>query len=174
MHIGRRVAWLIGCWAMLTTAAIAYPTGETYVIQLRSTQASSGFAEYYIPSLKQALDASGLIYRPDDTAAYTATVETGSDVGKWYGKGQGNADTRTWLHTRFVTVGLSPKHIDVEPVGGKIKPAFAVKVNLLTPDSDRVDELRCLVGLAVRELQTRYRPKGLVTVSGQSCSREQQ
>lgn len=156
--------------AGLTAAAAEpspdFPKGGTFIVQLTGTQYGSGLGDYLVPPLVKAFRKTGLRYEGGPGAQYAATVETGSDVGKWYGAGDG----RAWLYERFVTVGLSPAGMDVEP-GGKLSPAFAVTVNLVTPNEDRVDELDCLIALATRELSARYRPTGHVTVDGSGCAR---
>lgn len=144
----------------------AFPAGASYIIQLTGSQGASGFGEYLVPPLKQAMDAAGLVYRGGPGAAYAATVSNAYDVGKWHGGGAG----RRWLHTRTVTVGLTPAHLDVEQAG-RLTPAFSVSAVLVTPDADRVDELNCLIALAARELKARYRPQGRVRVNGAACLR---
>lgn len=144
-----------------------FPKGRSYIVQLTGSQAASGFGNYLVPPLTQAMRKAGLRYRGDAGVEFAATVETGSDVGKWQGSGAG----RAWLYTRFVTVGLSPADIDIEPEG-RLTPSFWVKVQLVTPNEDRVDELNCLIALATRELAARYRPEGGVTVDGQGCARK--
>jgi len=144
-----------------------FPRSASYIIQLTSSQYSSGFGEYLVPPLDKAFRKTGMRYKGGPGADFAATVETGSDVGKWYGEG----DAATWLYERFVTVGLTPADIDVEPEG-RLTPRFSVTVRLVTPNEDRVDELNCLIALATRELSFRYRPAGHVTVNGTSCARK--
>jgi hypothetical protein len=144
-----------------------FPAGRSYIVQLTGSQAASGLGDYLVPPLTRAMGRTGLTYRGDAGAEFAATVETGSDVGKWYGSG----DDRAWLYTRFVTVGLSPADVDVEPEG-RLAPRFWVKVQLVTPNEDRVDELNCLIALATRELAARYKPEGGVVVNGQGCARK--
>jgi hypothetical protein len=147
--------------------AAEFPRNASFIIQLTSSQASSGFGAYLVPPLDRAFRKTGLRYEGGPAADYAATIETGSDVGKWHGSG----DDRVWLYERFVTVGLSPAEMDVEPEG-KLSPAFSITVNLVTPNEDRVDELNCLVALATRELAARYQPTGNVRVNGQGCARK--
>lgn len=144
-----------------------FPARASYIIQLTSSQYSSGLGEYLVPPLDKAFRKTGLRYKGGPGADYAATVETGSDVGRWYGSGE----SRQWLYERVVTVGLSPAEMDVEPEG-KLSPAFSVTVTLVTPNEDRVDELDCLIALATRELAARYVPRGQVRVNGQSCARK--
>jgi hypothetical protein len=157
------LAAFLGCAA---AQGQAFPVGQSYIIQLRSTQSSSGLGEYLVPPLRRAFDASGLVYLGGPEARWVATVENAYDVGKWYGRGA----SRTWLYTRTVTVGLSPGSADIDR-GGRLAPHFAVSARIVTPDADRVDEFNCLVALAVRELAARYRPRGRITVDGASCLR---
>ncbi|OYX42525.1 MAG: hypothetical protein B7Z02_11920 [Rhodobacterales bacterium 32-67-9] len=152
----------------LAQTAPDFPRKSGYIIQLTSSQFASGLGEYLVPPLTRAFRKTGMRYEGGPGAAYAATVETGSDVGRWYGAG----DDARWLYERFVTVGLSPAEVDVEP-GGKLSPAFAVTVTLVTPNEDRVDELDCLIALATRELAARYRPTGHVRVKGGSCARKE-
>ncbi|MCB1334683.1 MAG: hypothetical protein KDK26_13800 [Roseivivax sp.] len=160
--------WLFVLCAALPVAAqqsAAFPRGGKFILHMTSSQDASGMADYLINPLADAFEKAGM--RPGGIdAPFAVSVETGSDVGQWYGKG----DARQWLYKRFVTVGLSPAEIDIEPEG-KLRPAFAVKTVLITPNEDRVDELNCLIALATRELAARYVPKGQVTVDGQSCAR---
>jgi hypothetical protein len=143
-----------------------FPRKASYIIQMTSSQYASGFAEYLVPPLQKAFRKTGMRYAGGPDAQYAATVETGSDVGRWYGTG-GEAK---WLYERFVTVGLSPADADVEPQG-RLSPYYSVTAKLVTPNADRVDELNCLIALVTRELAIRYVPKGHVTVNGASCAR---
>lgn len=157
--------------AMLALPAIAqqseeYPRGAKFIIQLTGSQFASGFGEYLVPPLLRAFRKTGLKYTGGDDADYAATVETGSDVGKWVAEG----DATVWLYQRFVTVGLSPADIDIEPQG-KLSPSFSVKTVLITPNPDREDELRCLIRLATLELAARYTAEGHMVVNGESCAR---
>lgn len=157
---------------MLALAALpaqadgAFPQGRSYIVQLTSSQAGSGLGDYLVPPLTRAFRKAGLRYEGSAAAEYAATVESVSDVGRWHGTGQ----ARRWLYERAVTVGLSPASDPIDR-GGRLHPAFAVTVRLRTPDADRVDELNCLIALATSELAARYRPRGHVTVNGQSCAR---
>ena len=145
----------------------AFPAGGSYIIQMESTQVASGLAEYLVPPLVKAMDASGLIYRAGSGAEFAATLKTSSDVGKWFGAG----GSRRWLYSRQVLVGLSPE--GHAPRSGELTsdPAFGVTVRLITENADRTDELDCLVDLAVKTLAARYRRTGRVAVDGQSCKK---
>lgn len=149
-----------------------FPRRSHFIIQLTSSQFVSGFGEYLVPPLLKAFRKTGMRYTGGPDAGgpepdFAATVETGSDVGKWYDRGE----ARVWLYQRAVTVGLSPADMDIEPQG-RLAPAFSVTVKLITPNPDRVDELNCLIALATRELAARYRPRGHVVVNGQGCARK--
>lgn len=164
---------LIHCAILIAAAAPAaaepspdFPRKGSYIIQMTSSQVASGFAEYLVPPLEKAFRKTGMRYAGGPDAQFAATLQTGSDVGAWHGEG----DARQWLYERFVTVGLSPADVDIEPEG-KLMPHFSITARLVTPNEDRVDELNCLVALATRELAARYRPKGHVTVDGTSCAR---
>jgi hypothetical protein len=144
-----------------------FPKASSFIIQLTSSQYSSGLGEYLVPPLDKAFRKAGMRYEGGPGADFAATVETGSDVGKWYGKGE----AAEWLYERFVTVGLTPSEVDVQPEG-RLMPRFSVTVRLITPNEDRVDELNCLIALATRELSFRYRAAGHVNVDGKSCARK--
>lgn len=143
-----------------------FPKGDSYIVQLTSSQFASGFGEYLVPPLIKAFRKTGLVYEPGPAAHFAATVENRSDVGSW----QGTGDDRAWLYERRVTVGLSPADVDIEPEG-KLSPSFSVTALIVTPNEDRVDELECLIALATRELAARYRPTGHVVVDGKGCLR---
>lgn len=144
-----------------------FPKSESFIIQLTSSQYASGLGDYLVPPLLRAFRKTGMRYLGGPGAAFAATVESRSDVGKWYGSGE----ERQWLYEREVTVGLSPAGVDIEP-GGRLSPSFAVTARLITPDEDRVDELECLIALATREVSLRYRPAGHVTIDGKGCARK--
>jgi hypothetical protein len=143
-----------------------FPKGDTYIVQLTSSQVSSGLSEYLVPPLTKAFRKAGLVYEGGPGAHYAASIESMSDVGSWHGTG----DAQTWLYERRVTVGLSPSDVDIEPEG-KLTPSYSVTAVILTPNEDRVDEFNCLVALATRELAARYLPTGHVTVNGSGCAR---
>lgn len=144
-----------------------FPRGESYIIQLTSSQYASGLGDTLVPPLDKALRRTGMRYEGGPTAKFAATVQTESDVGSWHGTG----DAKVWLYQRSITVGLSPADVDIEPEG-KLSPHFSVTVRMLTPDADRVDELNCLIALATRELSARYTPRGHVLVNGSGCARQ--
>jgi hypothetical protein len=150
------------------TASGGFPKGESYIIQLTSSQAASGLGEYLVPPLLQAMNRTGLVYEGGPGAAFAATVEVESDPGAWYETGGEDV----WLYTLDVTVGLSPASMDIEPEG-RLAPAFSVTARLRTPNGDREDEWTCLIALASRELAARYRPEGQVLVNGARCLRKQ-
>lgn len=160
--------------AVLLTASAAaaqrspdFPRTKSYIIQLTSSQYSSGLGEYLIPPLTKAMRKTGMRYEGGPGAVYAATVEIGSDVGAWYGEG----DAQEWLYQSTATVGLSPADVDIEPEG-RLSPSFSVTAQLLTPNADREDEMACLIALATREMAARYVPRGHVTVNGAGCARK--
>ena len=148
-----------------------FPKKDKFIIQLTSSQYASGLGEYLVPPLLKAFQKTGMIYAYDTDADFTATVETGADVGKWYEADDDAVVAEVWKYERFITVGLSPATMDVEP-GGKLAPAFSITVKLVTPNQDRVDELNCLIALATRELAARYTAKGHVLIDGSRCARK--
>jgi hypothetical protein len=163
-------------WAAVALALCAAPAladgvakGTTYIIQLTSSQYDSGYGEYLVPPLAKALDRAGLRSKGGPGADLVATVDPRSDVGAWYSDAAG----RNWLYTRTVTIGLSPASADVEPEG-RLAPWFSVAARLRTPDEDRVDELDCLIALAVRTAVVRYRERGAVVIDGGQCARDGQ
>lgn len=138
--------------------------GKRYIIELSSSQYDSGYGAYLVPPLDAALKAGGLRSKSGPGADIVVNIVTGSDVGRWVGKGE----NRRWLYTATVTVGVSPSDY-VIPHGGR--PAFGVTVSLLTPNSDREDELDCMIRRAVAVALVRYRPRGHLTVDGGACLR---
>ena len=139
--------------------------GKTYIIEMSSNQSASGYASYLVPPLARAIDRAGLTPKDGPGADVVFNIVTHSDVGQWVETASG----REWLYTFTVTVGISPE-MYVIPFEGT--PQFGVAARLVTPNSDREDELACLVDLAAREAIARYRPKGMVQISGQSCLRK--
>lgn len=145
----------------------AFPRGDSYIIQLTSSQYASGLGDYLVPPLDKAFRRTGMRSEGGPTAKFAATVQRESDVGSWHG----TADAKVWLYQRSITLGLSPADVDIEPEG-KLSPHFSVTARILTPDADRVDELNCLIALATRELSARYTPRGHVLVNGSGCARQ--
>lgn len=139
--------------------------GKTFIIQISSTQNDSGYSAYLLPPLGREIAKAGLKpVKPGPGADVVFNIVTDSDVGQWVETASG----REWLYTVTITTGISPEDY-VIPFEGT--PQFGVAVTLITPDSDREDEFACLIGLATREAIARYRPKGLIKLSGQSCLR---
>jgi hypothetical protein len=143
-----------------------FPAGATFVIELTGPQVSSGLGEFLVPPLQSGLTAAGMRYEGGPGADYVATVEAASDVGSWHQVGQ----ETVWLYRQTVTVGLSPASMDVVP-GDRLTPAFAVRVERLTDNADRDDQLDCLIRLGVRALRQSYRPEGSVRVDGSRCEK---
>jgi hypothetical protein len=139
--------------------------GKTYIIEISSSQSASGYAAYLIPPLAREIAKAGLRpVKPGPGADVVFNIVTHSDIGRWMETKTG----REWLYTVTITTGISPESY-VIPFEGT--PQFGVAVTLTTPNSDREDELACLIGLATREAIARYRPTGIVALSGQSCLR---
>ena len=163
----RRILSIAAALASLPVAAgAASPLdGKTYIIEMSSSQSASGYADYLVPPLVRAIAKAGLQPKGGPGADVVFNVVTQSDVGQW----MKTANGREWLYTFTVTVGISPENY-VIPFEGT--PQFGVAATLITPNSDREDELACLIELAAREAIARYRPKGIVTISGQSCLRK--
>lgn len=150
---------------LLPLPAVASPLdGKSYIIELSSSQYSSGYGEYLVPPLTKALRHSGMRNKNGPGADVVVNVVPQSDVGKWVKTAQG----KEWLYTLSVTVGISPAETNL-PIDGT--PVFGVRASLLTPNADREDELSCLIGLAARTAVANYRPKGIVAVDGSSCLR---
>jgi hypothetical protein len=149
----------------LSSAATANPlTGKSYIIQLSSTQYSSGYGNYLVPPLASVMKKSGLRSKSGPGADLVVNVETDSDVGRWVGTGA----NKIWLYTVSATVGISPESYDIPYEG---TPAFGITASLMTPNPDRQDEMDCLIKLAARTALANYRPKGIFPVDGSSCQR---
>ena len=140
--------------------------GKTFIIEMSSSQSASGYSAYLLLPLGRAIERAGLkpVKLPGPGADVVFNVVTHSDVGQW----METSDGRQWLYTMTITTGISPEAYFI-PFEGT--PQFGVAVTLITPNSDREDELACLIGLATREAIARYRPKGLIRLSGQACLR---
>jgi hypothetical protein len=138
--------------------------GKRYMIELSSSQYGSGYGEYLVPPLADALAKTGLRAAREPPVDIIANVVTGSDVGRWVGAG----GTREWLYTVTVTVGLSPEAYVIPPDG---TPAFGVRARLVTPNPDREDELACLIRLAALTAVANWRPTGMLGTDGSACRR---
>ena len=133
---------------------------------MSSSQSASSYAAYLIPPLAREIEKAGLKpVKPGPGADVVFNIVTHSDVGQWMETASG----REWLYTLTITTGISPESY-VIPFEGT--PQFGVAVSLITPNADREDELACLIGLATREAIARYRPAGMIKLSGQSCLRK--
>jgi hypothetical protein len=149
----------------LSYPAFADPLADkSYIIQLSSTQYSSGLGEYLLPPLVAVLGKSGLHAQNGPGADVVVNVETSSDVGRWVGEGA----QKVWLYTISATVGISPETYEIPYEG---TPAFGVTAVLETPSPDRQDEMDCLIELAARTALANYSPKGVFPVDGSSCLR---
>lgn len=154
--------------ALLGSPALAGPlTGKSYMVEMSSTQVSSGYAGYLLPPLLKELAASDLVAHntPGPGADVVFNITPDSDNGHWVTQG----GKKRWLYAVRVTVGISPESY-VIPVDGT--PAFGVTARLTTPDPDREDEMDCLIRLAARTAIRDYRPKGAEAVDGQACARK--
>jgi hypothetical protein len=150
----------------LATSALAGPLdGKSYIIELSSTQYSSGYGEFLVPPLAAALDASGMRPKNGPGADVVVNIITESDVGQWIGQG----DAREWIYTVDITVGISPESYMI-PLDGT--PVFGVRARLLTPNSDRTDELECLTRLATRTAVANFGKTGVLKTDGSSCLRK--
>lgn len=153
--------------ALVLAAPAAAETlrGKSYIIELSSSQYSSGYGEYLVPPLVSALRSSGLRARNGPGADLVVNIVTASDVGRWVGTG---AD-RVWLYTISATVGISPEAY-VIPIDGT--PAFGVRAVLETPNPDRLDEMDCLIRLATRTAIRNYGAQGVLKTDGSTCLRQ--
>lgn len=158
--------------ACLVEALLPHPAqaaspldGKSYMIEMSSSQSKSGYGDYLLPPLMRALNASSLKPAKMGTNPDVIfNIVTHSDVGQWMETSRG----REWLYTQTITVGISPEAFSI-PIDGT--PQFGVAATLITPNSDREDELTCLVELSTREAIARYKPRGIIKISGQSCLR---
>lgn len=139
--------------------------GKTYIIELSSTQYSSGYGEFLVPPLVEALDKAGLKPMGGPGADVVVNILPESDVGQWMGTG----DAKEWIYTVDIMVGISPESY-VIPYEGT--PVLGVKARLLTPNSDRLDELECLTRLATRTAVANYGKTGILRTDGSSCLRK--
>jgi hypothetical protein len=152
--------------AALATAAAADPLkGKSYIIQLSSTQYSSGYGNYLVPPLASVLRKSGMRAVNGPGADLVINVETSSDVGQWAKLGA----QKVWLYTISATVGISPESYSIPYEG---TPAFGITAHLKTPNPDRQDEMDCLIKLAARTALANYRSSGIFPVDGSSCMRK--
>ncbi len=152
--------------ALITTQAAADPlSGKSYIIELSSTQSSSGYGEYLLPPLLKVMQRSGLKAQNGPGADLVVNIKPASDVGRWVGAGE----TRVWLYTISATVGISPESYMI-PFDGT--PVYGVTASLQTPNPDRQDEMDCLITLAARTALKNYRPAGVFKTDGSACARK--
>ena len=160
-------ACLVSYFIVSGTAVASPLSGKSYVVETSSSQSSSGYADYLLPPLLRVLEHSTL--KPwkklGPGADVVFNVVTHSDVGQWMETAKG----REWLYTQTITVGVSPESYTI-PFEGT--PQFGVAATLITPNSDREDELACLIEFAARQAIALYKPSGIVKISGQSCLRK--
>ncbi|MFM2282055.1 MAG: hypothetical protein RLZZ444_4286 [Pseudomonadota bacterium] len=138
--------------------------GKTYIIEMSSSQSASGYAEYLVPPMVRALDAAGLKSKNGPGADLVVNLVTHSDVGQWMKTKSG----REWIYTVRITAGISRPTYSIPYEG---TPEFGAELTLLTPNSDREDELACMIGLAVKTAIAHYKPAGRYKASGQQCLR---
>lgn len=158
-------ALILSCLCLGVPAWAGPLDGKTYILELTSNQNTSGYGEYLVPALAGALDRAGLRPGTGPGADVVVNIMPQSDVGQWVGTGA----AREWLYTVDITVGISPESY-VIPYEGT--PVFGVRARLMTPNSDRTDELDCLTRLAVRTAVANYGKTGVLTTDGQSCLRK--
>lgn len=152
--------------SILASTVLAGPLdGKKYIIQMSSSQVSSGYANYLVPPLASVFNDAGFRAMRGPGADIVVNIITHSDVGQWMTTPKG----RKWLYTVTITVGISPENYDIPYEG---TPKFGVAAALVTPNGDREDELACLIGLAARNAIEKYKAAGLIKVSGQSCLRQ--
>ncbi|MES2434400.1 MAG: hypothetical protein V4586_11325 [Pseudomonadota bacterium] len=152
--------------ALLAAPAAADPLrGKSYIVELSSTQSSSGYGEYLLPPLLKVLQRSGLKAKNGPGADVVINIKPDSDVGRWVGAGE----NRVWLYTISATVGISPESYMI-PFDGT--PVFGITASLQTPNPDRQDEMDCLITLAARTALKNYRPAGIFKTDGSSCLRK--
>ena len=150
-----------------TSPASAAPlAARKYIIQMSSSQADSGYAEYLVPPLAKVFNDAGFVAMRGPGADIVVNIQTSSDVGQWTTTVNG----KEWMYTVKITVGISPENYDIPYEG---TPQFGTEVSLVTPNGDREDELACLITLAAKTAIAHYQPKGLDKVSGQACLRRQ-
>jgi len=155
----------LAVFPLLISSVFAGPLdGKKYIIQMSSSQVSSGYANYLVPPLARVFNDAGFKAMRGPGADIVVNIITHSDVGQWMTTAKG----RKWLYTVTITVGVSPENYDIPYEG---TPKFGVAAALMTPNGDREDELACLIGLAARNAIEKYKPAGLIKVSGQSCLR---
>ena len=161
----------ICAFALLLPAAMAGAgplDGKSYIIDLSSSQSSSGYGDYLLASLASVLAGSGIVAKngPGPGVDVVVNIVTHSGVGQWLLQGE----DRQWICTFDVTVGISPESCMI-PFGGT--PVFGVRARLLTPNSDREDKLVCRIKLAARTALAAYRPEGIFQTDGSGCLRKQ-
>jgi hypothetical protein len=157
-----------GCTSQSQTSTGSL-AGKSYVIEMTNSQIASGFANDLVPPLVSALNTTGLKQKGGTGAGadYAISISHDYDVGKWYGE----AGHQTWLHTRTITVGITPADGSPWPQG-EHSPAFGVSAVLRTPNVDRVDELECVIRVAVTEAAANYRPTGSLRIDAAQCLRK--
>lgn len=143
-------------------AADAGPQGRSYVVMMTQSQISSGLVRDLLPPMVDALDRNGMTNARGPSAEWVVSVDGSFDHGAWLGSGE----SRRWRHTRTVSVTFAPN----EGFPRKATTStFTVDARVVTADTDRMDEFRCLVDLAVKTAMTQWKPSGRVAVAGVAC-----
>jgi hypothetical protein len=136
--------------------------GKSYIIELSSTQYSSGYGEYLLPPLMEVMTASKLTPKNGPGADVVVNVVTDSDVGRWVDQG----GQKVWVYRVTAMVGISPEAYPI-PLEGT--PAFGVTALLETPRSDDWQEWSCLIRLAARTALANYHAMGMLRTDGSGC-----
>jgi hypothetical protein len=161
-----RLVKLAAAISLAASACAAGPLeGKRYIIELTSSQYASGYGDYLVPPLYEALERAGLHSDQGEGAELVVNIITDYDVGQWMGEGA----ERAWIHTFRITVGISPAGYNI-PLDGT--PVFGARATLLTPNPDREDELDCMIRLAARAAVANYQPSGFLEIDGQRCLRQ--
>jgi hypothetical protein len=155
-----------GALAALPTTPVTangFPAGASYLAHL-AHGTSDDVARALVEPLVDGLGREGLLFQPDERARLVASIGTAYDGGRW----SSQRGERRFLHTRTITIGLSPSSHDVER-GGRHTPAFAVIATFGTEDTDRTDQFACAISIAITALRQNYRPRGQIRVDASRC-----
>lgn len=143
-------------------AAAGGPQGRSYVVMMTQSQISSGLVRDLLPPMIDALDRAGMTNAQGPSAEWVVSVESSFDHGAWLGSGE----SRRWRHTRTVSVTFAPNEGFPRR---SATPTFTVDARVVTADTDRADEFRCLVDLAVKTAMKQWKASGRVPVAGVAC-----
>lgn len=142
-------------------------SGKSDIIQLSAAENSSGYGEFLLPPLDNAMTTAGMRAQDGAAADMVVRVETDGDGGQ--SGGEGAAPVR--LCRISTKVGISPESFAIPAAG---TPAFGARASLMTTNPDRQKQWDCLIKLAARTALQNDRPQGLVGVDGQACNRERE